>query len=341
MKTMRRALLIGLALGACLAAALAAPGQRVLLNGKEVQLDQPVLRLGEVLLIWVRDAERVDLGTVEPASTAIRGAAHEVRLSRGQVEIAFQPGSDLARVNGATKRMPAPATLVAGRMMVPVQFLCQAFGVSLRIGRTVVLSEPGRGSAWVRQGTIAGRVTYAGAPAAGVRVRLARSDNAFVPGAAAVTDPDGWYRFEHVPNGDYHAFVYVGDNPEFFNRRSAALQMETAAPLQAEEIRMGRVLRPVRPLPGSRVRAQGGSVRLEWSPCPQAAAYRVTVKRASDGAILFSATASGPACEVPQDKLAAGQRAIWTVAATDAGGQFLGGSPGAGGTAWAFTLRAP
>ena len=61
-------------------------------------------------------------------------------------------------------------------MMVPVEFVCQAFDVSLRIGRVAVVQSPDRGGRrWVRLGTIVGRVTYGGAPAAGIRVRLVRA----------------------------------------------------------------------------------------------------------------------------------------------------------------------
>jgi hypothetical protein len=335
---MRRALAIGigLALAAGLAgAARARPDQRVLLNGKEVRLAQPVLRWGEVLLIWVRDLERFGLGTLQPSP------AGEVRLSKGLVEIGFKAGSDRAAVNGLAKQMPAPAMVVEGRMMVPVEFVCQAFGVSLRVGRVVLLTQPGRGaSQWVRLGTIGGRVTYAGAPAEGVRVRLVRaSDNGFVPGAAAVTSADGRYLFTHVPNGDYHAFVYAGDNPEFFNRRSAMVGVTMPASAQAEEIRLGRILRPARPLPGGMVKARGGKVRLSWMACPGAAGYRIAIKRASDGASLFSTTSAEASCEVPAEKLNVGERVVWSVVATGAAGEFLGGSPGAGGTPWAFTLR--
>jgi len=336
MKAMRRVLGagLGLALAAWLAGAPAGAAQRVLLNGKEVELQQPVMRWGDVLLIWVRDAERVGLGTLEP------GTAGGVTLSKGRTEVAFEKGSDRARVNGTLQAMPAAAMIVDGRLMVPVEFVCRAMGVSLRVGRVAVLTPPGRGaSQWRRLGTIAGRVSYGGAPAAGGRVRLVRaSNNTFVPGAAAVTASDGRTLFAQVPNGDYRAFAYVGDNPEFFNRRSAVVRMTMPARVQAEEIRLGRILQPLQPLPGARPKARGGQVRLAWSACPGAAAYRVTITRASGGAAVYSKTVTEASCQVPAERLEAGERVIWRVTATDAAGEYLGGSPGAGGTPWAFTL---
>ncbi len=200
-------------------------------------------------------------------------------------------------------------------------------------------SAPGSGSAQNRSGAVSGKVVFGGLPLADVVLRLVRdADSAFVPGVTARTDARGSYRFAGVPAGRYRVYAYVGDNPDYFNRETTAFALREGE-VVAPTIAMGRIIRPRRPLPGTRV-PSAERLPFEWTPCPGASRYEFTViDPETHEEVAFEAVTT-PAAMIPGDALTLGRRYECQVLALIGDDEVLGATPGRGAPPWSVTIVA-
>jgi len=294
-----------------------------------------LLKAHGTILVWVRDLEQSGL-----TRATFDARTQTLTLARGNVRLAMRIGSQTAYLNALPVRVPAPARIIGGRGMVPARFALDALGLH----DVVVAGEPPRraraeerDTAAQGQAVIQGRALYAGRPQPGVVLRLVRADDfTFLPGLRARTDKNGRYRFSEVPDGAYRVYAYVGDNPGYFNRATATIQV-AGRPVEAQDINLGRMLEAVDPPSGATLSGARDMV-FTWSPCPQATRYHLSVVDPATNEEVFSAEVATPYAAVDLSRMSAGCDYEWRVTATDASGAFLGGSPGSGVEPWRFGL---
>jgi hypothetical protein len=186
-------------------------------------------------------------------------------------------------------------------------------------------------------GVIRGRVTYDGEGVAAIHLRLVRDDGSFVPGSSATTNAAGEYEFRNVAPGAYRVYAYAGDNPLFFNRCSRLTRTRRHA-ASVRDLRLAAVLESQEPRPAATV-AGDADVTFRWTECRGATGYDLTVSDEASGDEVFSVHVTAPFTLAPAARFASGRTYRWQVRATGPGGAFLGGSPGAGGEPWGFTVR--
>jgi hypothetical protein len=278
-------------------------------------------------LVWARELEQAGLARViyDPRTLTLT-------FIRGNVRLTMRAGSRTAQVNGIGVSVRRPAAIVNGRAMVPKRFVLDALGLQ----RANTTARTARSAQQVGA-LITGRVLYAGQPAAGVALRLVRArDFTFVPGIRARSDARGMYRFTGVPSGAYCVYVYVGDNPAYFNRATPGLNVADDE-VAAADIHLGRVLRPAEP-PQDAILSPAADFVFAWQLCPRAVEYALSVVDPATNEEVFSTVTRLPHAVVDLSLMKPGREYIWRVTASDSRGAFLGGSPGAGAEPWRFSL---
>ena len=296
-----------------------------------------------------------DLGWAGIADVRWQKQKGSAVLTAGDVTIEFRPGSRTARVTVIARSgrpvetqepLAVPAELSNGHLMVPLFFVCGKLGVTIetRSRDVVSLRRPvpaptEDGAAEHARGTIVGRVLFNGLPLSGAALRLVReSDSAFVPDAEARTDANGRYRFAGLRPGRYRVYAYVGDNPDYFNRETATFTV-SAGEVAAPTISMGRIIRPVRPLPQTRI-PFGERLRFEWTPCPGAASYEFTVTDPETHEEVAFKTVRIPEAIIPGRALTPGRRYQCRVLALSENGDFVGATTGMGAPPWLVVMIA-
>jgi hypothetical protein len=302
------------------------------------------------MLVMARDLARigiVDLRWQEQTSSAI--------VAAGDVTIEFRPASRTARVTVMARSgrpvemqepLAVPAELSNGHLMVPLFFVCGKLGVAIetRSRDVVSLRRPvpapaADGAAEHARGTIVGRVLFNGLPLSGAVLRLVReSDSAFVPDTEARTDANGRYRFAGLRPGRRRVYAYVGDNPDYFNRETATFTV-AAGEIAAPTISMGRIIRPVRPLPQTRI-PSAERLRFEWTPCPGAASYEFAVADPETHEEVALKTVRITEAMIPGSALTPGRRYQCRVLALTENGDFVGATPGMGAPPWLVVMIA-
>jgi len=301
-------------------------------------------------LVKARDLEQmglVSLNWQKETDSAI--------LAAGDVTMEFRPGSKAARVTviarsgrpvGTEEALAVSAEISNGQLLVPLVFVCEKLGVAVgtRSGDVLRLSArapaatetraPGQATA-----AVVGRVLFNSQPLIGIVLRLVKaSDSTFVPDVEARTDANGRYRFAGLPPDRYRVYAYVGDNPDYFNRETSTFSLagdEVVAPT----ISMGRIVRPVSPLPGARV-PFAERLRFTWTACPRAASYEFTVTDPETHEEVVLKTVRLPEAVIPGSALTLGRRYQCRVLASSEQGDFLGATPGIGVQPWVVMVIA-
>jgi hypothetical protein len=155
------------------------------------------------------------------------------------------------------------------------------------------------------------------------------------------TDAQGEYTITGLPDGDVMAYVYTGDNPSFFNRASKRVRLKGGQEFRVEPLALGRIIAPVTPRPGAKnVSLSNSTVSFAWEPIDGAEKYRFVIREPGSGKNVFSSENMKPEAKVSANALRAGASYEAQVTATNARGEFIGGTAGDGGTAWTFrTVR--
>jgi hypothetical protein len=314
------------------------PGVIILVEGKQESFDRPLLLRGQVL-IWIRDFERLGWGKVNIADDG------EIVLEREGLSISFFPGRKTALINKLAVEMPFAPLKISDRLLVPLHFTARALGYSCSTAQAVVVdikqlpkaSAPASPDAVAAQGRITGRILYNSKAVPGVKLRLVGEDEKFLPGISAVSDQSGRYEFRQLPAGTYRVYSYIGDNPDYFNRWTDWVRLDKNAGAEADDLVLGRVVVPVSPRIGEKLVLREGKGTFSWSACPGAAKYELSIVDPASGRVLLSHETKTASANLRLE-LRQGRTYQWRIQALDAGGDYLGGSPGKGGEAWTFQL---
>jgi hypothetical protein len=297
--------------------------------GAELEVRATPLEHRGVLLVPARDLEASGI-----AKVTFEEAPRRLIFVRENVRLEIVIGSINARLNGVEVKLPGAVEIVEGRAMVPALFIMETLGLPRTEIKPPSWSPPLTAS---RKGRLSGRVLYNGRPLAGIVLRLVRAEDfSFVPELRATTDKAGNYGFASVPEGAYRVYAYVGDNPDYFNRVTPTVQLG-ASPALAEPLHMGRVLSALDPPLGA-ILSPDREMVFTWSECPQAAVYHISVVDPETREEVFTGTTRLPRIPLPVSRLRPGRLYEWHITATDSGGGFLGGSPGAGAEALNFSI---
>ncbi len=173
----------------------------------------------------------------------------------------------------------------------------------------------------------------------GIKVRAVDPTFKVVEGATVATDSEGNFQITGLPDGSYMAYVYVNDNPHFFNRASTVATVKGGQEAQLQPITLGRIITPVSPNPGEAIVPREGGFTFSWSACSGAASYQIAIKRHGYVKPVVEMTSAKPSAKVNLSKLVPGAVYEVQVTAKNADGEFLGTTNGAGLKAWTFRTR--
>ncbi|MDH7601941.1 MAG: fibronectin type III domain-containing protein [Armatimonadota bacterium] len=311
------------------------PRVLILVDGKPVEIESAHLQRGMHVMVWVRDLEKLGWGTVEsptPDRFVFKG---------GGVTLSFTKGEGTAMINSLTVQLPINTYVRDGKLMVPLSFVAKALGFNYEcIERPVaMITTAPQKTARAALNTLQGVVTYNGKGVGGIVVRAVDPQFRVIKNAVAKTDPNGDYKIEGLPDGVYLAYVYTGDNPGYFNRASSPVEARGGGVFEVPPIRLGKVISPINPKPGTSIRAaQNGHVSFAWTPCEDAARYRVTIRRRGSSTADFQTSTAKPSVEVPVSMLKPGTAYEIQITAENESCEFLGGTAGTGGKPWTFSV---
>jgi hypothetical protein len=339
---------LGLAMLLCLSAAYAqapvivevrpadqsATGALMLIDGKLAPANSVEMAArGQQVMVWIRELEKLGWGTV------LRGDSPEkTKFKTKTVTLTFSKNSSAAMVNSLSVQLPIETYLRDGKLMVPLSFVAKSLGYSfdlaMRPVATISTTPPPAAS---KSNGIRGQVLYHNKGVGGIKVALVDPDYNTVKGFQSVTGPNGDYAFDSVPDGKYLAYVWVGHNPDYFNRVSEEAELSGGKIAELTPINLGRIIRPIRPKEDQAIPA-AAKILFAWTACEGAASYKLVVTKQGSAEELVALTTTKPKAEVVTKKLLPGNTYVADIEARDADGRFLGGTIGAGGKIWTFSI---
>lgn len=143
-----RSVLAGLAFVMCCATvphqAEAATVPRTYLNGREITFDVDPFIVQGSTLVPVRG-----LMTPFGASFEWRPSTETAVIQRGGTTMELTVGSYTAKVNGQAKGLPVAVSNTSGRLMLPIRFVAETFGLTVNwnaAAYAVEVSDPSRGA---------------------------------------------------------------------------------------------------------------------------------------------------------------------------------------------------
>ncbi|MCE5198118.1 hypothetical protein LLG39_04005 [bacterium] len=306
----------------------------LIVDGKVVSAESMQFIRGQQVMVWLRDLEALGWGTTSA------GDPGEVIFKGGGVTLSFTKGAGVARVNSLAVQLPVDVYVRDGRMMVPLSFVAKALGYEYEVAYKPVASIITNPVKVVQaNNVIQGRVFFAGRGIAGITVRAVDRDFNVIKDAVAVTDSSGSYRIDGLPDGDFAAYVYTGDNPTYFNRASDAATVKGGQVGTLKPIALGRILAPITPNPGTTVSDIDGWVNFKWAPCEDAASYELVIRKKGSESETLTINSDQPKARVSASKLKSGTAYEVQVSAIDANGEYVGGIAGVGKEPWGFTFR--
>lgn len=321
----------------------------LLIDGKLAEIGNvEMASRGQQVMVWLRELEKLGWGTVQAGDSPEKSV-----LKTKTVTLTFSKGRNIAMVNSLAVQLPIDTYLKDGKLMVPLSFVAKSLGYGFEVSsRPVAAISTTPPPAAAKTNGIRGQVLYNGKGVKGIRVALVDPDYNTIRGFQSTSNDNGDYAFDSVPDGKYLSYVWVGHNPDYFNRVSEETEVTSGKIARLKPIDLGRIIRPVRPKVDEVVPATG-TVTFEWTSCPGATAYNlaVTKQTAEDDrnpfgstssnapAPLISLTTAQPKAEVVTKKLAPGVVYVVDIEARGAEGRFLGGTVGSGGKIWTFSVR--
>lgn len=307
----------------------------LLIDGKLAEISNiEVTPRGQQVMVWLREFEKLGWGTVVAGDSP-----EKMALKTKSLTLTFSKGQDVALVNSLSVKLPIDCYLRDGKLMVPLSFVAKSLGYSFELTtRPVVSILTSPPPTPLANNTIRGQLLYNDKGVAGVKVVLTDTDYNTIKGFMAVTDSGGNYVFDSVPDGRYLAYVWVGHNPDFFNRVSEEIEVKGGSTAVAKPISLGRIVHPISPKVDEVVSAPGGRIVFEWTPCPSATTYALVVTQVGTKEPLISLETPKPRVEVVTKRLTPGVTYVADIEARDSDGRFLGGTVGAGGKMWTFKI---
>jgi len=308
----------------------------LLIDGKLAQIDNiEVTARGQQVMVWLREFEKLGWGTVQAGDSP-----EKMVLKTKTITLTFSKGQSNALVNSLPVQLPIDCYLRDGKLMVPLSFVAKSLGYSFELNTrpvaSILTSPP---PPVPRNNGIRGQLLYNEKGIGGIKVVLVDPDYNTVKGFSAVTDSAGNFALDSVPDGKYLAYVWVGYNPDFFNRVSEEVELSGGQTVTVKPISLGRIIRAVKPKVDEVVSTDGGKIVFEWTPCAGAKSYSLVVTQPGSKDSLISLETTKPRAEVVTKRLMPGVVYVADVEARDPNGRFLGGTVGAGGKMWTFSVK--
>lgn len=307
----------------------------LIVDGKIVETEAIEDLGGMQIMVWLRDLQ--DLGWGKASS----GQPGEFLFDNGKgVMLSFTKNQGVAKINSLAVRLPVDTYMKNGKLMVPLSFVAKALGYSYTASKKTIATISTKPSKTTEKASnsIHGKVTYAGKGIAGIVVRAVDREFNPVKGAKTVTQNDGSYKIIGLPDGVFMAYVYVADNPLYFNRASEAVGVSGGDNIALKTIAIGRILAPIAPRCDAKLIPVDGKVEFKWEACPGAANYELLItKQGSDAQVLRAACKTNGA-KISVYGLKPGEKYEAGVTALDSAGDYLGGTIGVGGKPWGFTM---
>lgn len=311
-----------------------APVVMIMIDNKPIPIDSAVFVRSQQVMVWLRDLEKLGWGTVSA------GEPGESLLILDNITLSFRKDQSLAKFNSVTVQLPINTYIKDGKLMVPLSFVAKSLGYNYDLAvRPVVTISTQAGSTRVGNNTLAGTVVYNGEGVSKITVRAVDSKYNVIKGAIAQTDSQGNFSIPNLPDGDYRAYVYVDDNPMYFNRASDVVSLKDGVTTSALPIRLGRIITPVSPKPSERVSLAAGKVKFSWASIPGVRNYELKIREKGKDTIIATAEVNGKSSvEIAANKFKPGFQYEAELTGLDEKGQFLGGTAGIGGEPWTFIL---
>lgn len=307
----------------------------VVIDGKLTQIDNIEMSpRGMQVMVWLRELEKLGWGKVEA------GPSPEKTVFRTKsLALTFTKGQSVAMVNSLTVQLPIDTYLKDGKLMVPLSFVAKSLGLSFDLAnRPVATISTTPPPPPAKTSGIRGLVLYNNRGVGGIKVALVDPDYNTVKGFQSTTNADGEYAFDSVPDGKYMAYVWVGHNPDYFNRVSEEAELSDGRIARLKPINLGKIVRPIKPKADEVILA-AAKIVFEWTPCEGAASYRLVVMKVGSQEKLISLDTTKPKAEVVTKKLSPGTTYVADIEARDSDGVFLGGTVGSGGKMWTFSVK--
>lgn len=308
----------------------------ILIDGKLAEIGNiETAGRGQQVMVWLRELEKLGWGTVQSGPTPDKSV-----FKTKTVALTFSKGQSVALVNSLAVQLPIETYLKDGKLMVPLSFVAKSLGYSFDLANrpvATIITSPPTDSA--KKNGIRGQILYNGKAVAGIKVSLVDPDYNTVKGFQSITDTEGNYAFDSVPDGKYLAYVWVGHNPNYFNRVSEEIGLSDGKIARLAPINLGKIVQPIRPKADQTVPASNKIV-FEWTPCEGAAIYNLSVTKLGSQEKIISLETAKSKAEVVTKKLLPGTIYVADIEARDPDGRFLGGTVGSGGKMWTFSVKA-
>lgn len=208
------------------------PNAMLIINGKLVEAQSAQLSRGQQIMVWLRDLEKLGWGSVES------GKSGQVQFKSKTVTLTFTKDKGIALVNSLPVKLPINTYTYNTKLMVPLSFVAKALGYQYEFGYkpvAIIKSSSVKTSKEVPN-TIKGKVLYDDKGAKDVTVRVVDNDFTPIDEAITKTDENGNYVISGLPDGDYMAYVYINDNPSYFNRVSEVTKLANGTTSQLKPI---------------------------------------------------------------------------------------------------------
>ena len=114
---------------------------KVILNGRQLNFETPPQIMGGRVMVPMRGVFS-ELG----AAVDWDGAAQTVTATKGDTVIILKIGSTEPTINGQIRTIDQPGIIIAGRTLVPLRFVAEAFSIKVdwsAATNTVTIGEPG------------------------------------------------------------------------------------------------------------------------------------------------------------------------------------------------------
>lgn len=316
------------------------PSALLLIDGKLAEIGNiEIAGRSQQMMVWLRELEKLGWGTVQAGPTP-----DKTIFKTKTISLTFSKGQSIALVNSLAVQLPIESYLKDGKLMVPLSFVAKSLNYNYDLANMPVAkisTTPPPVS--VKTNGIRGQVLYNGKPVSRIKVSLVDPDYNTVKGFQSVTDANGDYAFDSVPDGKYLAYVWVGydkkyfANANYFNRVSEEIALSEGKIARLAPINLGKIVHPIRPK-ADQIVPSASKIVFEWTPCEGAATYSLTVTKLGSEEKLVSLETTKPKAELVTKKLLPGIVYVTDIEARDSDGRFLGGTVGSGGKMWTFSV---
>lgn len=308
----------------------------VIVDGKLVEVESAELQRGRQVMIALRDLEKLGWGTVSSTTP------DKFNFKANGVTLTFTKGKDAAMINSLAVVLPIDTYVRDGKLMVPLSFVAKSLNYQYDMAEKPVatISTTPPKPTELTLNTLQGTVLYDGVGVDGITVRAVNPDYVVVKNGTTRTDVNGEYKFTDLPDGTYRAYVYIGDNPVYFNGASDPVDAKGGGVFQLQPVSLVRVIRPIKPKASAQVALPAkGSLDFAWTACEGTQSYTLIIKKKDSDKALAETAVEKPEAKVPASLFTKGSSYEVEVRAANVLGEPIGLTSGPGGKAWEFSVK--